>query len=160
MIQTSATTFLQVKNQCPCQMEVPAFFLSWPNLLPNKCMTNWNHFWKKNQIKNSFCWISFPPKRQTFPNMLFLSTTVDIISKSMQDSLSFVLHLVPKQSFDSYLHPLRVPISSAKAQTMCWTDSSGPVTLSSQEWGTAFATTTFQREGSSACTALRQHWGS
>lgn len=40
MIQTSVITFLQVKNQCPCQMEVPAFFLSWPHLLPNKYLVD------------------------------------------------------------------------------------------------------------------------
>lgn len=159
MIQISVITFLQVKNQCPCQMEVPVFFSSWPNLLPNKYLMDWNHFWKK-LIQNSFCWISFPLKYR-LPNMLCLLTTVAIISKSMQDSLSFAPHLVPTQSFDLYfLYPLRVPISSAKAQTMCWTDSSGPVMLFSQESGTTFATTTFQREGSSACTTVREHWSS
>lgn len=62
--------------------------------------------------------------------MLCLLTTADIISRSKQDSLSFALHLVLMQSLDSYfLYPLRVPMSPAKAQTMCWTDSSGLVML-------------------------------
>jgi len=61
--------------------------------------------------------LGFFPERQTFPNMLFLLTTVDIISKTMQNSFSFSLHLVPMQSFDSYfLHPSQ-GTPSTKAHT-------------------------------------------
>lgn len=56
-----------------------------------------------------FLFCLFFPKKQTFPNMLLLLMTVDIISKIIQDSLSFTFHLVPMQSFDShFLHPPRI----------------------------------------------------